>query len=281
MTRGLGDGCYARRGRISEPAAGRARAKPRDSAAPVRYDPNQPRENLPMPLDYAPGATLFEDDLATCRAWRHEGTGRIAPIPGGGMRLHCEGSRQGGEGCMAFFEHPLPDCIAVEYEIVVHSHGGLVINFLAMRGLRGEDLFDPALRPRTGVFANYTSAEWGLQSFHVSFSRFNDAGVHTATSNWRRNPGLLLVGHGIDPVQAIGRPYRIRLTKDHAHCQMEVDGAFAHACVDRADRDWPVPDHGRFGFRLIGSDVKADIRRFRVTRIASHPEVQKLLRRDR
>ncbi len=227
-----------------------------------------------MPLNYPNGEQLHRDDFADLTAWHHEGIGALAPLPGGGMRLHCLGSGQGGRGCMAFFRPSLPDAVAVEYEIVVHSHGGLVINYLALRGLKGEDPIADAARleRRGGEMKNYYALKWGLQSYHVSFSRFNDAGCHTQTSNWRRNPGCLLVGHGNDLVRELGRRYRIRLTKDAGVLQLFVDGEFAHGVVDRDTGRFPIPDRGLFGFRLIGSDVKADVFTFRVYRIAPHPE---------
>ena len=233
-----------------------------------------------MAIDYENGELLHEDALANSANWHHEGIGEIRNLPGGGMTLHCFGSRQGGQGCMAFFRPTLPDCIAVEYDIVVHSHGGLVINFLGMRGLEGGDMIEDAgeLKPRSGVFADYVSPASDLQSFHVSFSRFNDKGEHTGTSNWRRNPGLLLAGHGSDPVKELGRRFHIRVIKDHCHCEMFVDDVFAHACIDRDASAHPVPDHGKFGFRLIGSDVRVDICDFKVHRVEMAQEVGKLLR---
>jgi hypothetical protein len=227
-----------------------------------------------MPIPYDNRALLHADDFSDFAGWHHEGVGEISPAPGGGMRLHCFGSTQGAEGCMAFFRPTLPDQIAVEYDIVVRSQGGLVINYLAIRGLQGEDLITDRdqLPPRTGVMADYWAARRGLQSYHISFSRFDDDGTHTATSNWRRNPGLLLIGHGTDPVQEIGRRYRIRVTKDYGHCQFFVDGVFAHAVVDH-DTSRPIPGTGKFGFRLIGADVSADITRFRIHRIDGNPRL--------
>ncbi len=231
-----------------------------------------------MTVEYANLEELHRDDFsAGFGQWHHEGIGQIQAAPGGGMRLHCHGSRQGAEGCMAFFRPNLPDQIAIEYDLTIRSHGGLVINYLAIRGLKGEDMIADAakLRPRTGIMANYWSELWGLQSFHVSVIRFDDKGVHTQTSNWRRNPGSKLCGHGIDPMTAVGRTYRVRLTKDRGHCQLYVDGQFAHAVVDRDAHPYPVPDHGKFGFRLIGSDVMADVARFVVYRIPCHESVHK------
>ncbi|MHB0935924.1 MAG: DUF1961 family protein [Armatimonadota bacterium] len=219
-----------------------------------------------MPIHYENREELYADPLRDLAAWHHEGIGEIRPLPGGRMRLSCLGSRQGAEGCMAFFRPTLPDQVAVEYTLTVLGHGGLVINYLAIRGLQGEDLIEDrdVLPPRAGIMANYWSEQWGLQSYHVSFSRFNDRGEHTQTSNWRRNPGCLLVGHGTDLVQELRRPYRIRVTKDAGHCQLFVDGQFDHGMVDHVPGP---PDTGKFGFRLIGSEVEAEVADFHVYRI--------------
>ena len=229
-----------------------------------------------MPIDYADGELLHKDNLAELSAWHHEGAGRMERLDGGGMRLHCLAGKQGGQGCIAFFRPTLPDQIAIEYDLTVRSHGGLVINYIAIRGLGGEDLITDAdkLEPRTGVMANYYARKWGLQSYHVSLSRFDDEGRHTGTSNWRRNPGCLLVGHGIDPMQELNRTYHVRITKDAGHCQAFVDGRFAHAFIDRDESRYPIPDYGKFGFRLIGSDVMADVAAFRVHRISPAKETR-------
>lgn len=223
-----------------------------------------------MPFEYANQELLHTEDFADFNAWHHEGIGRIEAAPGGGMRLHCLGSRQGREACMAFFRPTLPDQVAIEYDLKVLSQGGLMINYLGMRGLNGEDAVADRdkLPPRTGVMADYYDKRKGLQSLHVSVSRFNDKGVHTGTSNWRRNPGSGLVGYGVDPIREIGRWYHLRIVKDQGHGQLSVDGRFAHCCLDRNAHPFPVPDHGKFVFRLIGADVAVDVRAFRVYRVA-------------
>lgn len=227
-----------------------------------------------MPVNCENRERLHEDGFTDLSRWHHEGIGSMTLLEGGGMRLECPGSRQGGPGCMAFFRPTLPDQVAVEYDIVVRSQGGLVINYIAIRGLQGEDLIAdaPRMEPRDGSMKNYFALKWGLQSYHLSFSRFNDDGVHTNTSNWRRNPGSLLAGHGDDPVREVGRRYRIRITKDAGFLQFYADGRFAHGVVDRDASRHPIPDYGKFGFRLIGSGVVAEIRDFRVHRIAPSPE---------
>ncbi|MCG3180728.1 MAG: hypothetical protein BIFFINMI_03091 [Phycisphaerae bacterium] len=229
-----------------------------------------------MPTEYESRELLHADDFADFVNWHHEGVGEIGPGPvPGQMRLHCLGSRQGGPGCMAFFRPTLPDRIAVEYDLVVRSHGGLVINYIAIRGLDGQDLIADRdrLPPRTGVMSDYYAAAGGLQSYHISFSRFDDAGRHTDTSNGRRNPGMLLMSQGVDHCTEIGRAYRIRVVKDGGHVQLWVDGKFSHSFFDRDTRRYPIPDTGKFGFRLIGSDVMADVSGFRVYRIDANEEV--------
>jgi len=231
-----------------------------------------------MPVHYENLELLYSDDFESREHWHHEGIGELAAAPEGGMRLHCHGSRQGGRGCMAFFRPTLPDQVAYEYDITVRSHGGLVINYLAIRGLNDEDMIEDAhmLRPREGIMANYYALKWGLQSYHVSFSRFGDDGKHTGTSNWRKNPGAALIGHGNDLVTEVNRTFHMRVSKDWGHCQCYVDGRYAHGFIDRDNVTEKIPDTGKFGFRLIGSDVMADIHHFRVCRIEHNEGVWKV-----
>lgn len=228
-----------------------------------------------MPVPFEIDKLLHKDDFTSFDAWHHEGVGEIQPAPEGGMRLHCFGSRQGKQGCMAFFRPDLPDAISVEYDVVIRGHGGLMINYIAIRGLNGEDMIEDRgkLPERDGIMANYFSAKWGLQSYHVSVSRFNDRGDHTATSNWRRNPGGLLVGHGIDPCKEIDRRYHLRIVKDRGNLQLFVDNEFAHGFLDRDESAYPVPDTGKFGFRLIGSDALADVSSLRIHSIVPNEKI--------
>jgi hypothetical protein len=55
-----------------------------------------------MPYTYHDADRLHVDDFDGFGAWHHEGVGAIESAEGGGMRLHCFGSHQGGRGSMAF-----------------------------------------------------------------------------------------------------------------------------------------------------------------------------------
>jgi hypothetical protein len=122
---------------------------------------NQPAvgKETGRPIEYVRKQELHADDFATLEAWHHEGIGQIEAAPDGGIRLHCFGSQKGREGCMAFFRPTLPDHIAVEYDVVVRSHGRLIINYVAIRGRNGEDLIEDRdkLPPRTGVMADVSN----------------------------------------------------------------------------------------------------------------------------
>ncbi len=211
------------------------------------------------------GRVLFEERFEDLSHWRHEGGGRMvldAAEPAT-MRLECVGSRQGGPGAQAFCFTDFPDAIAIDYDLKVLTKNGLVITFVAMRGIDGEDMFAPGSPRREGVFSDYVRNP-RLRSYHVSVSRYDDQGVHTGVSNWRRNPGLNLMGQGPDLCREINRWYRIRIVKEGGHCRLGVNGVLAHEFTDPGELPTPMPDGGKVGFRAIGAEVRALIRNFSV-----------------
>ena len=213
------------------------------------------------------GEVLFEDDFRSgLDNWHHEGTGLISSPEPGVMLLDCTGSHQGGRGCQAFCRRDFPDGIAVEYELLVRESNGLVITFAAMRGLRGEDVIAD-LPPREGIFADYVGEDARMRSYHLSVSRYDDEGHHTGVSNWRRNPGLHLMGQGEDLCRELGRRYSIRIVKDGPRCQLGVNGRLAHEFTDPDELPDEMPSSGKVVFRAIGSRVIAVIRDFRVRRL--------------
>ena len=76
---------------------------------------------------------------------------------------------------------------------------GLAMIFFAAEGRNGEDLFDPALTPRTGEYKQYHHGD--LNAFHLSFFRRkepDERGFHTC--NLRKSYGFFLVAQGADPI---------------------------------------------------------------------------------
>jgi len=222
--------------------------------------PNQPALIEPK------GKVLFEENFADLKNWRHEGGHKLLldDKEKGALRLECIGSGQGKRGTQAFCLKDFPDGIAVEFDFKALTKKGLLLCFVAMKGIDGGDMFDPEQPKREGVFDDYVRNP-KLRSYHVSISRYGDEGVHTGVSNFRRNPGLHLVGQGPDLCKTINTWYRIRLVKDGGHLQLGVDGKLAHEFTDPQTLNTPMPDSGKVGFRVIGADVRALIRNFKVT----------------
>ncbi len=218
------------------------------------------------------GRVLYEEAFRDVKNWRHEGGGTMAldAAEPNTLRIECVGSAQGKAGSQAFCLADFPDGVAVEYDLKVLTKNGLVITFVAMKGSRGEDMFDAAQPKREGVFGDYVR-NGRLVSYHVSVSRYDDGGVHTGVSNWRRNPGLNLMREGPDLCREIGRWYRIRIVKDGGHCQLGVNGALAHEFTDPKELPGPLPAGGKVGFRAIGSEVRALVRNFKVTALRPAP----------
>jgi len=216
------------------------------------------------------GRRLFDDSFAGgLSAWRREGTGGLAVVEREGgrraLRLDCTGSRQGGAGCHAFCVHDFPDGIALEYDLFVREKNGLFITFVAMRGLGGEDMF--SLPPRRGLFSDYTGDGALVRSYHVSVSRYDDEARHTGVSNWRRNPGLHLVGQGPDLCRETRRWYHLTIVKDAKHLQLGVDGTLAHECTDPGELPDEIPSGGKVGFRAIGARLVADVANVQVRKL--------------
>lgn len=211
------------------------------------------------------GKVLFEEKFENLKNWRHEGAGDMIldKKEKNTLRLQIVGSSQGKAGAQAFCVKDFPDHIAVEYEIKLLTKKGLVLSFVAIKGAKGEDMFDPEMPKREGIFNDYVRNP-RLRSYHVSISRYGDKGVHTGVSNFRRNPGLEMMAQGPDLCKEIGKWYRVRLVKDGAHLQLGVNGKLAVEFTDPLTLETPVPDAGKVGFRAIGAEVRALIRNFRV-----------------
>jgi hypothetical protein len=194
-------------------------------------------------------AVLLEENFKNLDRWHLEGRTEGVSIADGQMRLACEGSQQGAVGTMAFLKESFPDNIAVEYDLVVENHNGLLITFIAMTGLKGEDAITEAPK-RKGVFPDYFD---GTRSYHVSICRYDDEGKHTGVSNWRRNPGLNLMVSGKDWCTETGKTYHVTITKRGPHCRVEVDGKVGAEFTDPQQLPGEIPAGGKIGFRAIGS----------------------------
>lgn len=195
---------------------------------------------------------LLDEPFHNLDRWHLEGLTAGVSLQDGMLRLACEGSRQGLEGVMAFTKYDFPDHLAIEYDLLVEHRNGLLITFVAMQGVNGEDAVT-GVPVRTGVFNDYVGENASTRSYHVSICRYDDAGVHTGVSNWRRNPGLHLMTSGQDLCREIGTPYHVRIIKAGPACAVEVDGQPGAHFTDPQTLPGPIPTVGKIGFRAIGS----------------------------
>ncbi len=214
---------------------------------------------------------IFSDNFSTLENWAHEGIGFLSQPEKGIMQINCVGSKQGGAGCMAFCRRDFPDSVVVEYEMRVLTTNGLVINFIACQGRNGEDMLTE-LPARKGVFADYVFSPV-LRCYHVSISRYDDDGKHTGVSNWRRNPGLFLMGQQPDLCKIPNQWYRLKIVKAGKLLELFVNDTFAGGFVDNDEIPEPIPAEGKIGFRAIGREVIVQIKNFQVSRIVWNEQI--------
>ncbi len=211
------------------------------------------------------GKTLFTENFDHLDHWHLEGhTDGVSLMDDGWLRLDCTGSQQGGIGVHALLREDMPDSICLQFDLLIEKKNGLLITFLGMKGMNGEDAITGVPR-RRGLFAEYTGEDAAVRSYHVSLSRYDDQGVHTGVSNWRRNPGLVLVGQGPDPCTEVNRVYHVAIIKQGRRCQLQVDGEVISGFIDREAVDSQAPGQGKIGFRVIGAQAVARIAKLRVT----------------
>lgn len=247
--------------RLKDVADAQARAKTGDATTCTIWGDT----DIPA-LVRAQGETLYRDDFSALNNWHHEGTGDLTQPEVGVMQLNCIGSRQGRAGCMAFCQTDFPDNICIHYSMRALTNRGLLITFIAARGRHGEDMLTE-LPEREGIFADYILNPH-LRCYHVSVSRYDDTGTHTGVSNWRRNPGIFMMGQQNDLCKVPNTWYDVAIVKRGPLLQMAVNGELAGGFIDRDDIPEPIPSQGKIGFRSIGADVRVQIRDLRVTALA-------------
>ena len=194
-----------------------------------------------------------------------EGPGRSV-CENGWMTLRSE-RPAGGEGHLVFWcPRDFPDSFVADWEVELLAKEGLCIAFFAARGGQGEDLFDPGLKRRTGVFRQYTQSD--LNCYHISYFANAPNAPGRITANMRKNSGFYIVANG-PPGIAPGQQgvHGVRLVKDAARVQLLVDGRVIIDFLDDGRRFGPVLGSGKIGFRQMSGTV-ARYRSFRVQALA-------------
>ncbi len=213
------------------------------------------------------GPLLFESRLAETgdiAAWKLEGPGEIT-FADGWMEMR-SARPEGPEGHFVLWAPAeFPTDFQAEWEFEILQKEGLCIVFFCARGGAGQDVFDPSLAARHGVFSQYTSGD--INNYHISYFA-NAPGSPRPVANLRKNSGFHLVSNGpvgVSPADGIGPglTHNAILLKRGNRVRMAVDGKTIIDFEDDGKRAGPVLGGGKIGFRQMQWTV-ARYRNFRV-----------------
>lgn len=152
-----------------------------------------------------------------------------------------------------------PDKIIVEWEFMPLVDIGACHIFIAAKGNNGENIFDPKLSKRDGHFAQYINGQINNYYF-IYFSNIQRMRTTNMATTWitkSSKQAMLALGEvGIEPGNE--RFFKMRLIKDSAHIQLQIDGK---VCLDYTDTDDDrydaVLEGGKISFRQMAASVAA------------------------
>ncbi|MDP5274784.1 DUF1961 family protein [Chengkuizengella axinellae] len=146
-----------------------------------------------------------------------------------------------------------PENIAVSWEFRPLREPGLAILFFGAAGMKGEDLFDPKLNVREGIYKQYHHGD--INAYHVGyFRRRYEVERQFHTCNMRKSYGFNLVCQGADPipdVEDIQEPYQILLTKKNGNIKFFINELPIFDWQDDGETWGPLIGSGRIGFRQM------------------------------
>lgn len=126
-----------------------------------------------------------------------------------------------------------------------HPEAGLCIIFFSAIGINGEDLFAPSLKPRNGIFNQYTKGD--INNYHISYYANTPTQKDRPFSHLRKNKGFKKVQVGQSGIPAESRAvHKMRLIKRDGSVQLFLDGK---QIIDWTD-DGPL-GKGKIGFRQM------------------------------
>ncbi|MBM4039987.1 MAG: DUF1961 family protein [Planctomycetes bacterium] len=206
-------------------------------------------------------------EAQAAKDWAMEGGG-IAEWADGHLRLKAKRytekrSNVETDHFVYWLKRDFPADIAVEWDFRFpdwkESPNGLAIIFVCAKGVRGEDIFDPGLAKREGVFVRYHSGD--INSYHISYF----AGKR-GKANVRKNSGFKLVASGDDLVAAGGpeKWHRLLLTRFGATIELRVDGKPCLRWTDDGTTHGPTHGGGKLGLRQQNDLLWADYTNLRV-----------------
>lgn len=158
------------------------------------------------------------------------------------MDFHKPGKFAGGH-IQFWNKHAHPENFIIRLKFQAANPYPLHMVTFCGRGVNGEDVLDPALKPRFGLAAQYMHGD--IQNYRISYW----AGTR-GTSNMRRAPGRKLTSEerGDVPRVALERPVNLEIIRWNGRVVFKADG---EELVDWTD-DEPFGD-GFFSLRLMAT----------------------------
>ena len=198
------------------------------------------------------------DDADALKDWRLEGGKRMS-IENGTLVLESEPGAieesATGNHLVCWLVKEMPADFLLEFTVRPQDRKrGLNIVFFNVRGIRGEGIFSPSLKPRTGVFTQYHSSD--LNSYHISYWA-----AGRGTANVRKNAGFHLVATGTDRVEPApaDRFQTVRIYKRSGTIRLIIDDIVSVAFDDDGKTYGPVWNHsGWIGLRQMGHTVRCE-----------------------
>lgn len=200
--------------------------------------------------DFKKGAVLYHNDLS-CEAdvagWVMEGPGKVSFAENALLMESPNEQFHHVFWCPEDF----PGSFIAEWTVQNKKlQAGLLIVFFAAQGLKGEDLFDPGLKPRSGAFTGYTRGD--IRNYHISYYANGRNEPGRLNANLRKNKGFNFIQHGragipVDSADA----HKITLVKADSRIVLFIDGREVINWLDTGKVAGGVHGTGKIGFRQM------------------------------
>jgi hypothetical protein len=249
------------------------RYRPRDEAMTRvpkalkgKYDYLLGQKDLPPPMDIGgkKGKLLYStrmDSEASMKDWVLEGPGIIDFVDNSTiMRSQIPNPPDGSTGHFNYWcPESFPDNIVVEWEFKPFTDKGVCHLFFAAKGQKGEDIFDSALPKRDGHFQQYINGVINNYYF-IYFSNLDLMRTSNMATVWlakSSKQSIMALGQiGITP--GVKEFHRMRMIKEDAHMQLQVNGKVYLDFTDPGSERWgPVLGGGRISFRQMAVTMAA------------------------
>jgi hypothetical protein len=218
------------------------------------FHPGVGQRFVPSDVDWQrPAYETTFDNASVLKDWRLEGGKRVT-VENGKLVLESTPG-QPANHLVCWLTKEMPGDFLLEFAVSPRDRKeGLNIVFFNTRGVKGENIFDPALKPRTGIFKQYHSSD--LNGYHISYW----AGER-GTANVRKNAGFKLVATGPDKIVTApaGAFQTVRVYKRGGTIRLTVDDIISVAFDDDGKTQGPVWNHsGWIGLRQMGHTVRCE-----------------------